>query len=153
VESDGGEVTLGGVAVSSVEKFKYLGSIVEEREDIDEDISHRIRAGWKKWKKASRILCDKKISFRLKGRVYWMVVRPALLYGAECWSIKKTQVQRLMVAEMRMIRWMCGYTRLDRIRNMVFRERVGVAVVLFYRKCTVPTVASNGKYGSKSTGN
>ena len=25
-----------------------------------------------------------------------------------------------------MIRWMCGYTRLDRIRNVVIRERVGV---------------------------
>ena len=55
-----------------------------------------------------------------------MVVHPTLLYGAECWSIK-TQVQRLMVAEMRVIRWMCGYTRLDRIRNVVIRERVGVA--------------------------
>ena len=52
---------------------------------------------------------------------------PALLYGAECWPIKKTQVQRLMVAEMRMIRWMCGYTKMDRIRNVVVRERVRVA--------------------------
>jgi len=52
-----------------------------------------------------------------------MVVQPTLLYVAECWPIKKTQVQRMMVAEMRMIRWMCGYTRLDRIRNVVIRER------------------------------
>ena len=59
--------------------------------------------------------------------MYRMVIRPALLYGAECWQIKKTQVQRLMVAEMRMIRWMCGLTRLDRIRNVAIRERVGVA--------------------------
>ena len=28
---------------------------------------------------------------------------------------------------MRMIRWMCGFTRLDRIRNVAIRERVGVA--------------------------
>ena len=41
--------------------------------------------------------------------------------------MKKTQVQRLMVAEMRMIRWMCGYTKMDRIRNVVIREQVGVA--------------------------
>jgi len=84
VESDGGEVTLGRVGVPRVEKFKYLGSIVEEMGDIDEGISHRIRVGWKKWKKASEVLCDKRIPFRLKGRVYRMVVRPALLYEAEC---------------------------------------------------------------------
>jgi len=30
-----------------------------------------------------------------------------------------------MVAEMRMIWWMCGYTKLDRIKNVVIRERVG----------------------------
>ena len=34
-----------------------------------------------------------------------------------------------MVVEMRMIRWMCGFTRLDRIRNEVIRERVGVAPI------------------------
>ena len=80
-----------------------------------------------KQKKSSGVLCDKKIPLRLKGRVYQMVVRPALLYGVECWPIKKTQVQRLMVDETRMIRWMCGYTKMDRIRNVVVRERVGVA--------------------------
>jgi len=44
-----------------------------------------------------------------------MVVRPALLYGADCWPIKKSQVQRMKVAEIRMIRWMSGHTRLDKI--------------------------------------
>ena len=37
---------MGGVVVPRVDKFKYLGSIVEEMRDINEDISHRIRAGW-----------------------------------------------------------------------------------------------------------
>jgi len=34
-----------------------------------------------------------------------------------------------MTAEMRMNRWMCGYTKLDRIRNVVIRERVGVTLL------------------------
>jgi len=55
-----------------------------------------------------------------------MVVLSVLLYEAKCWPIKKNQVQTLMVAEMRMIRRICGYTRLDRIKNVVIRERVGV---------------------------
>jgi len=31
VEGDRGEVTLGGVAIPKVDKFKYLGSIIERR--------------------------------------------------------------------------------------------------------------------------
>jgi len=34
-----------------------------------------------------------------------------------------------MVAEMTMIWRMCGYTRLDRIRNVVIKEQVGVTPV------------------------
>jgi len=52
-----------------------------------------------------------------------------MLYGLECWPTKKTQVQRLMVAEIRMIRWMCGYTRTDRISNGVIRDLVKVAPI------------------------
>jgi len=38
-----------------------------------------------------------------------MVVTFVVLYGSECWSIKKTQVQGLIAAEMRMNRWISGY--------------------------------------------
>ncbi|KAD3068294.1 hypothetical protein E3N88_36174 [Mikania micrantha] len=41
--------------------------------------------------------------------------------------IKKNQARKLETAERRMLRWMCGHTRLDRIRNEVFRERLQVA--------------------------
>ncbi|KAF3637372.1 F-box protein PP2-A15 [Capsicum annuum] len=55
--------------------------------------------------------------------------RPALLYGVECWPVKKTHIQKMKVAEMRMLQWMCGCTRKDRIRNEVIRDKVGVASV------------------------
>lgn len=34
-----------------------------------------------------------------------------------------------MVVKMRMIRWMCGYTRMDRISNDVIRDLVKVASI------------------------
>ncbi|XP_070012748.1 uncharacterized protein [Nicotiana sylvestris] len=69
------------------------------------------------------------MSLRLKGKFYKVVVRPTMLYVAECWPVKSSHVQQMKVAEMRMLRWMCGHTRLDRIRNEVIRDKVGVAPV------------------------
>jgi len=65
-----------------------------------------------------------RIPLRLKGKVYHMVIRPDLLYGTDCWPIKKSQVQRMRVVEKRMIRWIYGYTRLDKIRNEVIRGKI-----------------------------
>ena len=123
------EVAIAGETIPKVERFRYLGSIIQGNGEIDDDINHRIKVGWQKWKNASGVLCDRRIPLKLKGRVYRMVVRPALLYGVECWPIKKSQVQRMSVAEMRMIRWICGHTRLDKIRNEVIRAKIGVASI------------------------
>jgi len=79
-------VTMEGMNISRVEKARYLRSIIQGNGEIIEDINQRIKIGWEKWKNAYGVLCDKKIPLRLKGRVYRMVVRPVLLYGAECWN-------------------------------------------------------------------
>ena len=63
------------------------------------------------------LLCHRRISLRVKGKVYKTVVRPAMMYGAETWAVKKAQEKKLDVAEMRMLRWMSGVTKMDRIRN------------------------------------
>ncbi|KAF3641230.1 Macro domain-containing protein [Capsicum annuum] len=78
---------------------------------------------------ASGVLCDKKVPPKLKGKFYRVAVRSAMLYGAECWPIKNSHIQKMKVAEMRMLRWMCGLTRGDRVRNETIREKVGVTSV------------------------
>jgi hypothetical protein len=57
--------------------------------DIDEDVNHQIKAGWMKWRQASGILCNKRVPQKLKSKFYRMAIRPAMLYGAECWPTKK----------------------------------------------------------------
>ncbi|KAL6578085.1 hypothetical protein OROMI_010413 [Orobanche minor] len=76
-----------------------------------------------------RALCDPDMPHRLKGKFYRTAIRPALLYGTECWAVKQCHVQKMNVAEMRILRWMCGHTKKDRLRNEVIREKVRVASI------------------------
>ena len=50
-----------------------------------------------------------------------------MLYGAETWATTKRQEKRIEVTEMRMLRWMCGVTRKDKIRNEHIRGTTRVA--------------------------
>jgi len=53
------EVSLDGQVVPQKDIFRYLGSMLQKDGDIDEDVSHRIKVGWLKWRQASGVLCDK----------------------------------------------------------------------------------------------
>nr|XP_018633176.1 uncharacterized protein LOC108948481 [Nicotiana tomentosiformis] len=98
------EVRIDTQIIPKRDNFKYLGSIIQENGEIDEDVTHRIGAGWMRWRLASAVLCDKNVLPGLKGKFYRVVVIPSMLYGAECWPVKKSHVQKIKVAEMRMLR-------------------------------------------------
>jgi hypothetical protein len=99
-----GDVRLDGQVVSKKDTFRYLGLMLQKNGDIDEDVSHRIKAGWLKWHQASGVLCDPRVPLKLKGKFYRTAIRPDMLYGAECWPTKRQHVQQLSVAEMCMLR-------------------------------------------------
>ena len=52
-----------------------------------------------------------------------------ILYETKCWSAKKQHVTKMNVTEMRMLSWMCGKTRNDRIKNANIRDMVGVTPI------------------------
>jgi hypothetical protein len=83
--------------------FRYLESMLQKYGDIDEDLSHRIKVVWLKWRQASGVLCDPRVPLKLKDKFYRTVIRLAMLYGAECWPTKRRHIQQLSVAEMRML--------------------------------------------------
>ena len=49
--------------------------------------------------------------------------RPSLLYGSETWVTTKRDMTNLEAAEMRFLRIVAGYTRLDKIRSEVIRKK------------------------------
>ncbi|KAK3535846.1 hypothetical protein QTP70_021062, partial [Hemibagrus guttatus] len=116
-----GTVRLQGEEVKKVQEFKYLGSTVQSNGECGKEVKKRVQAGWNGWRKVLGVLCDRKISARIKGKVYRTVVRPAMLYGLETVSLRKRQKSELEVAELKMLRFSLGVTRLDRIRNEYIR--------------------------------
>ncbi|GJY92521.1 retrovirus-related pol polyprotein LINE-1 [Tanacetum coccineum] len=86
-----------------MESFRYLGSILHKSGRIDKD---------------------------LKGKFYRVAIRPAMLYGSECWPITKALANRVEVAELRMLRWTCGRTLLDMIPNGVYRALLEVETII-----------------------
>ncbi|VDO69260.1 unnamed protein product [Heligmosomoides polygyrus] len=85
-----------GEAIEKVEEFRY-SEVIYPRKEV--------------WTRRT-----------LKGKLYRTVVRPALLYGSECWALGKEQERQLHAAEMRMLRWACGWTRRDGVRTRMLGQ-------------------------------
>ena len=117
---DGEELKLQGEKLKRAKNFKYVGSIVSSDGRCEEEV-RRIQAGWMSWKKVSGVLCDRKLSARVKGKMYESVVRPAMLYGIETVAVVKRQVGKMEVGELKMVRWALGVTRKDKIKNEYVR--------------------------------
>ncbi|KAK3517080.1 hypothetical protein QTP86_018993 [Hemibagrus guttatus] len=100
-----GTVRLQGEEVKKVQEFKFLGSTVQSNGESGKEVKKRVQAGWNGWRKVWGVLCERKISARIKGKVYRTVVRAAMLYGLETVSLRKRQETELEVAELKMLRF------------------------------------------------
>ncbi|MBN3290917.1 LIN1 transcriptase, partial [Polypterus senegalus] len=109
----------GMVRMQEVElvKVEELRSTVQSNRDCGREVKKRVQAGWSGWRRVSGVMCDRRVSARVKGKVYRMVVRPAMLYGMETVELTRKQETELEVAKLKMLRFALGVTRMDRIRN------------------------------------
>ena len=123
--NDDKTVKMEDTKVPRVKEFKYLGSTVQENGSCEREVK-RVQAGWNGWRKVSGVICDRRLPARIKAKVYSSVVRPAMVYGLETAAVTKKQVEEMEVAEMKMLRFVMGVTRKDKIRNEYIRSTVKV---------------------------
>jgi len=62
----------------------------------------------------------------IQMKFYKVVTRPTLLYGSKTWVTTTRDMTRLEAAEMRFLRSVKGYTRLDKIRSEVIRRELEI---------------------------
>ena len=94
---NGEELKMPGEKLKRAKNFKYLVSTVSSDGRCEEEVRRRIQAGWMSWKKVYGVLCDRKLSARVKGKMYKSVVRPAMLYGMEMVAVTERQVGKMEV--------------------------------------------------------
>ena len=109
-----------------VDNFKYLGLTVQSNGECGREVKKRVQAGWNGWRRMSGVICDRRVPSRVKGKVYRVAVRPAMLYGLETVALTKRQEAEMEVAELKMLRFLLGVTRMDKIRNEYIRGTVQV---------------------------
>ena len=79
-------------------------------------MKRRVQTGWNSWRRVSGMICDRRLSAYMKGKVYKMVVRSGMLYGLETVPLTKKQTE-LAVTELKMLRFSLGVMRRDKIKN------------------------------------
>ena len=106
-------------------------------------MKRRTQAGWMDWRKMSGVLCYRKLSARVKGKMFKSVVRPAMLYGMETVAVTEKQMENMEVTELKMVRWALGSDKKGQDKKRV-REGDG-------KDCKVGETNS-GVRGSAGTG-
>ena len=99
-DTGSGTVKMQGEEVAKVDDFKYLGSTVQSNGECGREVKKRVQAGWNGWRRMSGVICDRRVPARVKGKVYKVAVRPAMLYGLETVALTKRQEAEMEVAEL-----------------------------------------------------
>ena len=120
-DTGSGTMNMQGEEVAKVDDFKYLGSTVQSNGECGREVKKRVQAGWNVWRRMSGVMCDRIVPARVKWKVYKVAVRPAMLYGLETVVLTKREEAEMEVAELKMLRFSLGVTRMDTIRNEYIR--------------------------------
>ena len=100
--------------VENVKGFCYLGDRLNASGGSESAVTARVRIGWSKFRECHEVLCGRRFTLKLKGRIYQSCVRSAMLYGSETWCLKEKEAGILRRAERAMMRVMCGVKLMDR---------------------------------------
>jgi hypothetical protein len=86
--------------IKAINKFKYLGSILEATSAITLEIEKRISKGRRVIGMLNCLVEQNYPSQNQKKHMYQALVQNILLYGAETWTLNIQQANKLLATEM-----------------------------------------------------
>ena len=107
----GNKLEIDTVSFESAQSFKYLVSVVNQNNTIEEEIKERLIAGNQAFYANQKMLQSKLLSRKSKLKLYWTLIRPLVTYVCETWFLKENSIQKLMVFERKILRKIFGPTK------------------------------------------
>ena len=120
------DININGQQLKHVTKFVYLGGTIESKGTCQADVKQRIGKALGAIQRLQPIWTAKDITLATKMELYRVLVLSILLYGAETWTLRKEDENRLLVFEMMCLRKILGVSRLDKIRNTKIRQTLNL---------------------------
>ena len=124
-----------------VDTFKYLGSSLNERNEILPEIKERIAAGNRAYFSLQNVFRSKNISKRTKKVIYKTIIRPVVMYSSETWTMTKSIEALLNTWERKVLRKIYGAVQdLDG-----WRSRTNEELYTLYKDPTVVAEIKKGR--------
>lgn len=121
------DILVDGSALNRVDDFTYLGSIISNNGRIDSELTKRMaKASSAFGRLRVRLWNNHHVSTRVKCKIYRAIVISTLLYGAESWTLYRSQVKKLHAFMMRHLRAIMRITWQQRVTNKEVLERANL---------------------------
>ena len=101
-------IKMNNSCLEEVKTFKYLGSTVSSDGKSLSDIKSRIALATAALSNLAVLWSNRRISFRVKFKLYNSLVLSVLLYGSESWTLVAETERRLQAFEMKCFRRLLG---------------------------------------------
>ena len=105
-------------------EYKYMGTTINENNDLSQEIRIRIERARSIFIKMKRLFCCRDLNLELTTQMMRCYVLPVLYYGVEAWTLRKADVRRLEAFELRMYRRMLRISWVERVTNVEVMRRI-----------------------------
>jgi len=111
-------ILINGSPLNVVDKFSYLGSIVNSSNNLDNEINQRIGKASTNFRRlSSRVWKNHHIAIKLKIKVYTACILSVLLYSSKTWCTYRRQENRLNAFHFRCLCSILGVSWRDHVPN------------------------------------
>ena len=121
------KVLYGQSELECIPKFSYLGMVFSSDGKWKAEVDKRVQAGRAALCSVSKhVIWNRNISEPVKKVVFDVMVKSKLMYGSEVWWVSKAEAAKLETVQNDFLRWVCGFTRKDRMHVEDLRYQVGM---------------------------